>query len=183
MKISVKKRSFDLKGNHPHSGDLFEVLKGTSINFMGYVIWQLLGLGYVYLLARFLSSNDLGLYYLGVTIINLIGLVSLAGTDTGVRRFVAIYHGAKEVGRMWNTLASAFLVAFLLSICSGGLLFLCSGVIAESMSKPALGIVLKVLSPSLPFFAITAICLDQGNHLLVAKSIFSDQEVSNRLSP
>ena len=181
MKVSVKKRSFDLKGTLPHSVDLFEVLKGTSINFIGYVIWQLLGLGYVYLLARFLSSNDLGLYYLGVTIINLIGLVSLAGTDTGVRRFVAIYHGAKEVGRMWNTLASAFLVVSLLSICIGGVLFLCSGVIAESMSKPALGIVLKVLSPSLPFFAITAICLAATQAMKYMQYKVYSQDIANAI--
>lgn len=136
------------------------MVKGTSINFAGAIFRDILGFFYVFLLAKFLNTNDLGLYYLGVSVVSTLAIISMAGTDMGIRRFVSIYHGAKDVGRMHGTLVTAFIVVVPLSIILGLALYLSSGTIANNIfSKPALSNVLKVLSLYLPFFAITSLCL------------------------
>ena len=158
---SVNLKKLDSEKKNPgYIQDLLKIVKGTGINLLGNIAWQLLGFVYVVILAKMLNTNDLGLYYLGITVINLVWIIAIAGTDTGIIRFVSIHHGAGNVERMRGFLASAFIIVIPLSIFIGISLFLSAGLISKNIfSKPALARVLKVLSLSLPFLAITSICL------------------------
>lgn len=144
-------------GGNGDSG-LLRIVRGASINLGGWVSSQLLGLLYVFLLARLLTTHQMGLYYLGVTIVTFANSISMAGTDAGVRRFISIHHGAADVRGMSRTLVSAFMIVVPLSIVTALVLFAFSRGIAAIMSKPELAHVLAGLSFSLPFFAAASIC-------------------------
>lgn len=140
--------------------ELPKVAKGAGINLVGAIIRDTLGFLYVLLLAKFLTTHELGLYYLGVTIINLFAIIALAGTDTGIRRFVSIYQGTNDLNGMWGTFTTSLRVVIPLSSVLALLLLLSSESISHNIfSKPGLSGVLRILSLYLPFFAIASVCL------------------------
>jgi O-antigen/teichoic acid export membrane protein len=139
---------------------LMQIVKGTSINFFGSIASHVLGFLYVFLLTKFLNTRDLGLYYLGFTIISFMGIISVAGTEAGILRFVSIYHGCKDPNRMRGTLSGAFIFVIPLSLVLALVLFFFSGIISNNIfSKPDMVSVLKVFSIYLPFYSLTLICL------------------------
>lgn len=140
--------------------ELPKLLKGTSFNFAGSISRNVLNFVYVVVLTRFLNAAEVGIYLLAINVIIFISIFSLVGVNEGIRRFVSIAHGNKDVQGMWDILATSLTVAVLISLFFCSALFFLSDVVAAAIfSKPQLAPVLKILSFFLVLYAFTEVFL------------------------
>jgi O-antigen/teichoic acid export membrane protein len=55
-----------------YTAELPKIVKGTGINLLGAVSRTLFGFIFVFILARFLDTTELGLFYLGISVTMLL---------------------------------------------------------------------------------------------------------------
>ncbi len=142
-----------------HGQELKSVAKGAGIAFVGRGIGTGLQYLYMILIARFLGTERLGLYLLGLTLTNIAGVVAKLGLDKGILRFVALYGGEADFARMKGILLYALRVAGSLSVLIGAGIFACATVLADFFKKPDLVPVLHIFSLSLPFYILFTLSL------------------------
>lgn len=142
------------------SPDLRNVAKGASFNFIGAVSRSLLGFLLVFVLARTLSTEDAGLFFLGINILMLAAILGIAGLDVGLRRFISIAHGEQDTRLAWSYFLSAARIALPINLTLSFLLFYYADRIAiDLLDKPALSGVLTGLTPYLMIYATAEILL------------------------
>ena len=83
--------------------DLSKITKGAGITLGGMVGGKGLLFFYTIFLARVLGISDLGFYFLGITIVGVLAVLSNLGLNIGVTRFVAIYSGRSDLRRLKGT--------------------------------------------------------------------------------
>jgi len=138
--------------------ELTKITKEAGITFAG----VLLGMGLKYIcvivIARHVGVHHFGAYMLGLTILNFAQILSVAGLNYGVLRFVSVSHSQKERERMKGTIISALKLVLIGSLLVGMTLFIGAEVIANKVfSKTELSMVIRLLSLSLPFLAVIEI--------------------------
>lgn len=143
-----------------HFNDLAVITKGAGITFVGRVGGKAILFLYTVFLAKVLSNSELGLYFLGITIIGFIAILSTLGFKIGVTRYVAIYRVADDPGKINGTVWAAGLLSFFFGLILIGLTLAFSDTACSLIfQKPELARVLKVLSLSIPFTSLMWIFL------------------------
>jgi len=143
-----------------HVEALSTVIQGTSINFLGAFSRNVLGFVFVVLLSRFLSTADLGLYYLAFNAVSIAGLLGMLGIDSGVLRFLSIYHGCRDPENMKAVLHRALAVSLPLSAAVALALAVFSHEISVGVfSKPDLSPVLRIMSLYVVLSTLTLVLL------------------------
>lgn len=138
-----------------HFEDLKKTIAGTGVNFIGSIVRTVLLFLYAVFLAAFLDPGSVGLYFLGITVITLLGTAATLGLDTGVLRFTALYNGEGDSDRVRGTIAGAVWVVAPVGLIIGLFLFLFAGSLAEDVfGKPELGAVLRMFAPAVPLYAL-----------------------------
>lgn len=139
---------------------LSKITKGAGINLAGMIGGKGLLFFYTIFLARVLGVGDLGLYFLGITIVGLLAVLSNLGLSIGVTRFVAIYNGRNDFRRLKGTVQISVVITLLPSLIMVGIIFLLGDVVSTFIfHKPELGKVIKLLSLSIPFDSLMLIFL------------------------
>ena len=132
--------------------DLSKITKGAGITLSGAISGKALLFFYTIFLAKVLGTGDLGLYFLGITIVRSLTILANLGLESGVVRYVAIYQGKNDLSRMKGTVIISAAIIIVLSLVLMGLMLLAGDFIAVSIfHKPELGSVIKLLSLSIPF--------------------------------
>jgi O-antigen/teichoic acid export membrane protein len=138
--------------------EITRVAKGAGIVFVGAALWG--GLIYLYhiYLARVLGPNSYGLYALGLAVFNILSIVSLMGMHYGLLRFVALYSGERDSCRIQGTILSALWLVTVVSVLSGGLLFVLADVISVNIfQKEDFGIVLRFFGVAIFFSGLISV--------------------------
>lgn len=142
--------------------------KGAMINLTGAAGRTVLLYAYTLLLARMLSVNDLGEYFLMFTIINFLGLVSTIGLDVGVVRYVSIYTGEGNPGLARRVLQVGLLIGVPFGALMAALLFglapMLSDVFFNDSGTAITG--LRIFALSIPFWVAARMynAVTQGMH-------------------
>lgn len=140
--------------------DLSKITKGAGIILGGVIGGKGLLLFYTIFLAKVLSPRELGLYFLGITIVGFLAVLSNIGLRIGVTRFVAIYNGKNDPQRMKGTILISVGITLLPSLTMAGIVFLLGDFVSTFIfHKPELGKVIKLLSLSIPFDSLMWIFL------------------------
>ena len=92
------------------SSYLPHVARGALINFSGLFARMAFVYVFTFLLARVLPVDQVGQYFLMVTIVSLVGLAALVGLDYGVVRYVALYAGEGRIAQARQTLWASLVV-------------------------------------------------------------------------
>lgn len=151
-----------------NSAYLPQVARGAFINFSGIIVRMILVYGYTFLLARMLSVSDLGEYFLMFTIINLLGLASMVGLDTGVVRYVALYAGEGKMSLARRTLKAGLMFGIPVSLVFATAVFVGADYISnkffESSGNAVTG--LRIFSMAIPFLVAARLfnAATQGMH-------------------
>ncbi len=139
-------------------GYLRKIAKGAGTVFIGTGI----GLFFAYLgmmtVARLLGPADFGLISLASTVAIIASTIVLVGIPGGVVRFVALYNGKNDPGRVKGVIVSAMGIVLPLGIIAGILLFLFADLIAvRAFNEPNLTPILKIFSLTVPFYSLFSI--------------------------
>ena len=125
------KDSRNLKSNQ----EIERLAKGAGITFLGGIISNGLRFLYNIVLAKYLGSRLLGIYYLAQLVINISSQVALFGLQSGVLKFISQYRAQEEEGRIKGTLAIGFRISFFGTIALMICIYLTSPYIFISFSS------------------------------------------------
>jgi len=153
-----------------HSRLLGRLARGTGVNLAGDFIGKILGLGFISLIARFLTDQELGQYFLGLTVIRLLNVGSLLGLEQGLRRFVARFKARGDEPRVRGTVRFATMVAVSLSGTLACVLFFGADAIAEKfLHKPEMAQTLRWYAFALPTLTFSSLMIAAAQGLQVMR--------------
>ena len=134
------------------------VAKGAGIIFVGMVIGKALTMVNIILLARFLEPSKYGLFFLGLSVVEILAIIGRFGLVSGVARFIPYYHIKNRDDKVKYTIRFSLKFSLILSVILATVLFLLSDQIACLVFKDArLTVVLQIFSIALPFYTINGI--------------------------
>ncbi len=140
--------------------DLSAITKGAGITFSGMIGEKCLLFFYTIFIANTLATSDLGIYFLGITIIMFLTVLSNLGLTNGVIRFVSMHNGRNDVCRVKGTVLSCLAISMIASLGMTGIIFLLGDIIAVYIfHKSELGEAIRLLSLSIPFVNLLRIFL------------------------
>jgi len=150
------------------SSYLPHVARGAIINFSGILSRMAFLYVYTFILARALPVEDLGSYFLMVTMINLLGLAAMVGLDLGVVRFVSLFAGEKKFGLARQVVRYGLMFGLPVGAAFATMLFLAAPAVSERLfaSSPGSVTALRVFALSIPFLVAARIfnATTQGMH-------------------
>jgi O-antigen/teichoic acid export membrane protein len=143
-----------------HLADLTKVGKGAGITLLG----SLGGRGVMFLLTLFLAKmlgpSDLGVYFLGITIIIFLTVLAPLGADVGVVRFVSIYISKNDTPRTKGIIFAAAALTLSVSFIIIASTWLLGDFVASAVfHEPRLGPTLKLLVLAIPFDSLMKVFL------------------------
>ncbi len=127
------------------------IAKSSVIVFIGLFSSKIFVYIYRIIIARRFGPEVYGLFALSIMVIGWFRVVSDLGIKQGLLRYVSLFRGKKEKGKIQHLLRISFFVLICTSILAGILLFFFSKFIAlEIFSNPNLIIFLKIFSIVIP---------------------------------
>lgn len=131
---------------------------GTSILLLGTVLSNLLWFITKFLIVRTSTAEQLGVYSLGVAIINVLAVVATLGLHEGATKYISSLLGEGKKRDAVGVANFSLRIGMLTGAAACALLFLCSGMLSRYVFyKPDLEIPLKILSGYIPFNVLTLI--------------------------
>lgn len=152
-------------GNLRH---LPQVAKGAMINFAGAVVRMVLVYAYTLLLTRVLSVDEVGQFFIMVTVVNILGAAAVVGLDHGMVRFVALFAGEGRGRQVMKVFRMGLMLGVLFGIAAAVILFFFSGILADLFFKQSQTAVtgLRIFAIAIPFWVAARLfnATTQGMH-------------------
>jgi O-antigen/teichoic acid export membrane protein len=136
-----------------------QIARGVGMSSVGQGFSRLLGYATQVAMARWYGPGQLGFYLLGLTLVQIVNLLSQLGIDNGVVRYVAHYDAMGDTRRVRGVIIQALSVTFALSVGLSVLMFLGAGLLADLFNQPFLETVIRAFSVSVPFFTVMSMAL------------------------
>lgn len=131
------------------------VAKGGGITFAGKLFLNVLRFATAVLLARILGADQLGMYSLSLSALNITMGLALFGLDAAIIRYIAVMAGRKDEEGIWSAIQIGMGISFILSALLGTALYAFSFVIAERVfNEPSLAPLLQLASVFVPLMVI-----------------------------
>jgi len=122
------------------------VAKGSFWNLTGSIAFKLSSFFYTILIARAASQADVGLFYLSLGIIGLIGIFSDLGLSGSLVRYMPFYEGKGEHGKRLGLLRLSVLVSFFLGVFLSIIIYWQADNVGGFYSNPRLADALRFIS-------------------------------------
>jgi O-antigen/teichoic acid export membrane protein len=123
------------------------IAKGTFWSMAGTMALKLVSFIYTILIARLFTQDDVGTFYLALSIIYTISVFSDFGLFSAFGRYVPYYMGRKEKDKAYVLLQTSYIYAGGLSLLLAVVTFFASGFLAGLFKTPA-------LAPAIEFLAL-----------------------------
>lgn len=134
------------------------VARGTGLSFFAEVGHVFITYAYGILIARFLGTGGYGIFFLGITIFNLICLFALGGVEDALLRFLGHYAKAGEKDQANAVIRLSFGIALTAGLVLGLACFLLKDLLANQVfHKPELAAVIRYLSIAIPVFSLMTV--------------------------
>jgi len=136
-------------------GDLKVIASGALLAFGGSVFGNFLTYAYGVVIAIYLGAEGVGLYFLGLVLMQFLSAVCRVGLSEGLLRFVAIHVGNRDVARTRSTIATAATLTAVTSLSGGILLFMSAEALSVHIfGKPSLAEYLRWFAVAIPCFSL-----------------------------
>lgn len=144
------------------------VATGATINLAGNVVRILILYAFTFMLARMLTREELGAYFLMVSIIGMVGLASGIGLPTGVVRFIALYAGEGRNDFVRQTLRAGLIFGAPAGIAGAAAIFILAPFLEARMfsQTPEAITFLRVFAIAIPLLVAARVfnATTQGLH-------------------
>ncbi len=159
------------------SSSLKTTVKGTTLAFLGIVATNILGFAIKFILARNVTTEELGIYSLALAVAGIVSLVATLGMQDGASRFVSIYNSQGRQDAADSITSYALRTGLLASAISLILLYCLSGIIAKHVFySPVLSTPFKIISFYIPFSTLSLLLSSvlRGHGVIKAKIYYLD---------
>jgi len=139
-----------------HHDNILTAAKGGGITFVGQLFSFFISICFSILIARFLGSQDYGLYRLAITVCAVTVSFCFLGLNRGITRYIPIARSEENIAWLWGIVQIGVGIPLLLGL----LLFLIILFAAEPIStnllnKPELAPILRLASLSIPVIVLS----------------------------
>jgi O-antigen/teichoic acid export membrane protein len=142
------------------NSDSLEVTKGAGITLLATLIGKFMLFSYTIFLARFVEHSALGLYFLGLAVIQGVTIFSCFGLNIGATRYLAISQNRNDIQSMKGIVISAIQFGLTISIAVSFLVYCFANLVAiHIFSKPLLGQIFVLFSIGISFEVLLKIFL------------------------
>ncbi len=147
-----------IKRSFPLNKDILTLARGTGITFFGEMVYVAINYAYGIIIARYLGAGQYGIFFLGITLFNLVALLSQCGIEDGLMRFLGRYVQQNDMNEAKGMIRFSFFFAIALGMVTGSVCFFSSDLLAEKLfHKPELGSILRYLSLAVPIFGVMTV--------------------------
>ncbi len=122
------------------------ILKGTFWGILGSVALKLVSFIYTIFLARFFLPEDIGTFYLSLSVMYLIAFFGDLGMGTSIGRYVPYFIGKGEKHKVYSLLQISYVYVGILSAVLSVALFLAAGTIAAYFKNQDLETAVQYIS-------------------------------------
>lgn len=154
--------------NHKSTSNISHVATGATINLAGNVVRIVLLYAYTFILARLLTKDELGAYFLLVSLIGMVGLAAGVGLPTGVVRFISLYAGEGRNAFARKTLTTALKIGILVGVIAAAGIVAAAPYLEQRMftNTPGAATLLRVFSIAIPLLVVARLfnATTQGMH-------------------
>lgn len=155
-------------GNEKGSSNISHVAAGATINLAGSLARIVILYAFTFMLARLLSSDELGAYFLLVSLTGMVGLAAGIGLPTGVVRFMALYAGEGKNVFARQTLKAGLAIGVAVGIVAAAGVFAVAPYLQQRMftNTPEAVTLLRVFAIAIPMLVAARIfnATTQGMH-------------------
>ncbi|VVC04513.1 Polysaccharide biosynthesis protein [Candidatus Bilamarchaeum dharawalense] len=123
-----------------------EVAKGSFWGLLGNLIFKLSSFFYTVLIARVASQNDVGLFYLGLSIISLFAVFSDLGLSGSVLRYLPFFEGRNQKSKIKDLIRSSYKIVLVLGLLLSSIIFLSADWIGQVYHNQNLPDTLRIFS-------------------------------------
>ena len=150
----------ETKGGGDGPAQIAGLAKGASLNFVGAISRSILGFVFVFFLARILSQEEAGLFFLALNILMFLSILNIAGMDAGLRRYVAISRSLGDATKTWSYIDAALRIAAVSGAVLVSALWILADLLSESvLEKPELAGVFRIMGPYLLLYTFAELLL------------------------
>jgi len=100
------------------------IAKGSAVVFVGMVFGYVLNFIFKMMLARHYGPHGYGLVSMGLALMVISSNIATMGLNVGIARFVAVFEGQKEYGKLQMAIRSGAKITGLLGVCLAAAVFL-----------------------------------------------------------
>ncbi len=134
------------------------IIKNAGIHISGQLFFVAAQFAASIIITRAIGPDLYGVYVLAITIVSLLGIISLAGMENTMVKFVAQFKGQQDMPRLKGTIFWGMGLVSVISILLGIGLYLMSGLLANKVfHEIRLQAVLRIVAIALPFSSITLV--------------------------
>lgn len=142
------------------NNDIVAIAKGGGIATLGSICRVFLNFVIRLVLTRTMSLESVGLYFLGMTVMEFSKTFATIGLDNGLLKFASIAHGKNDIRQMKGYVMTAFKIAIPGAILFSITLFFLSGIISvRLLHNPDMSKVIRILAVTIPVTITTTICI------------------------
>jgi O-antigen/teichoic acid export membrane protein len=123
-----------------------EVAKGSLWSLAGSAVFYFISFFYVILIARAMSQDDLGLFFLAMSVVSAGAILDNLGLSSAIARYIPYFEGKGETGKIRSLLKMSYSVATATSLLLLLILWVFSDFIASIFQNPPLGHTIRMLS-------------------------------------
>jgi O-antigen/teichoic acid export membrane protein len=159
-RVNEPRLTADGASNDDGNEELVGMARGGGLNLVGAVFRQVSLLAISILLARWLGTGDLGVYWQSYAVLSLLELLALGGFGAAATRFVALHRAEGDAGAVRGTIRLALALTVSISIALALALYVAAPWLAEEVFDDArLRVALGFVALTLPVMAFMDVCL------------------------
>ncbi|MDD5172183.1 MAG: flippase [Candidatus ainarchaeum sp.] len=122
-----------------------EVARGSFWSLLGNIAFKLVSFLYVILIARAASQDDIGLFYLALSVVSIISIFSDIGLAGSLTRYIPYFEGRNEKGKIRDLLNISYIVSSIAAVVLMALLWWQADAIGEAYHNPLLAEAIRML--------------------------------------
>ncbi|MFH1393768.1 MAG: flippase [Candidatus Micrarchaeota archaeon] len=131
-----------------------EVAKGTFWGVAGNLAFKLVSFFYTVILARMATQDDIGIFYLALSIVSLLALFVDFGISQSFARYIPFFNARGEGKNIEKMLRAGYSICTVLALISFIVIFFGADMIAGYYQNPGLSDSLRYLSPYLLIYIL-----------------------------
>jgi len=151
--MTIKKNSSD---KNSINDSLQKLMKGTGLIIISILLSSVFIFARTVLIARTWSEYYVGIFSVGLTVLNICMTISSLGMTEGVVRNIAHSKGKNELDKIPNFIVTSVVLSFFVSLIAGLIVFVSSEIISVNIfHEPSIILPLKIIAISLPFNVVS----------------------------
>lgn len=137
---------------------LNKIAKGSIVLLVGTFIGMILSFINLLIFARFFSTDEYGIFSIGIAIINIFAALGILGLDQGTTRQIAYYRSKSDLGKVRSVIFYSLIYVSISGILIFLTIFFCSEFIAlKVLNISEISFPLKIFSIAIPFYIFIVI--------------------------